>query len=56
MRRDVKFSEREYDVCIGCGVQTDYKTETPVNFRDNYVEGAGQLCKPCFKKVYENGK
>jgi hypothetical protein len=34
--------------CIICGVDTQYRFRTPIDFRYNYVEGAGQLCSKCY--------
>ena len=34
--------------CVICGVDTQYRFRTPIDFRYNYVEGAGQLCSKCY--------
>lgn len=39
--------------CIICGVDTQYRFRTPIDFRYNYVEGAGQLCNKCGNKDEE---
>ena len=39
--------------CIICGVDTEYRFRTPIDFRYNYVEGAGQLCPKCGNKDEE---
>jgi hypothetical protein len=39
--------------CIICGVDTQYRFRTPIDFRYNYVEGAGQLCNKCGNKEEE---
>ena len=39
--------------CIICGVDTQYRFRTPIDFRYNYVEGAGQLCDKCANKDEE---
>ena len=39
--------------CIICGVDTQYRFRTPIDFRYNYVEGAGQLCPKCGSKDEE---
>lgn len=44
-------SKKGYDLCVNCKKETPYKTEVPVEYRDNYIEGAGQLCKDCFESV-----
>jgi len=39
--------------CVICGVDTQYRFRTPIDFRYNYVEGAGQLCNKCGNKEEE---
>lgn len=39
------------DVCVLCGVETPYDYETHVDLRLGYIEGAGQLCAKCYRKV-----
>ena len=38
--------------CISCSDETEVDVNTHIDIRDYYVEGAGQLCKPCFNKIY----
>ncbi len=45
-------SEDGYDLCVSCRKKTIYKTETPIEQREHYVEGAGQQCGECFLKTY----
>jgi hypothetical protein len=40
--------------CVLCGVSTDIPVSVDISFRTSYVEGAGQLCNPCFSKVYKD--
>ena len=35
------------EICIICGKETAVDVNTHVDFRDGYVEGAGQLCIEC---------
>lgn len=35
------------EICIICRLPTEYDTETPIEMRKNYIEGAGQLCRNC---------
>lgn len=42
--------EIEKEKCVLCGKVTEYYKSTPTEFRYSYVEGAGQLCKDCYKK------
>ena len=40
----------EMDECIVCGVDTNEPKDKHIDFRYNYVEGAGQLCSKCAEK------
>lgn len=40
------------DLCVSCGVDTDIPKETPVYARPYYIEGAGQLCKNDYEKIF----
>ena len=44
-------SEDGYDLCVSCSTKTVYKTETHIDARRNYIEGAGQLCDNCYKTL-----
>lgn len=35
---------------------TGIDINTPIYFRKNYIEGAGQLCDKCFEEVYCQNK
>ena len=41
------------DKCVSCGKETEYEKGTPVDFRMCYIEGAGQLCPKCYKRIYK---
>lgn len=43
----------EQDLCILCGGETGYARSVPVDMREHYVDGAGQLCPECDALVYE---
>jgi len=43
-----EFKNNPIEKCIICGVDTQYRFRTPIDFRYNYVEGAGQLCSKCY--------
>lgn len=43
---DIK-KEQEHDKCVNCGALTKEPINKDINFRDNYIEGAGQLCETC---------
>jgi recombinational DNA repair protein (RecF pathway) len=40
------------DKCVICKEYTPYVENTDVTYRSYYIEGAGQLCKECYTKVY----
>ncbi|MCH5278403.1 MAG: hypothetical protein J1E60_01290 [Christensenellaceae bacterium] len=37
--------------CALCGAATDVPQSRPVDERDCYIYGAGQLCRECYDKV-----
>ena len=37
--------------CIICHQETDVFEDTPIEFRNNYIDGAGQLCPECALKM-----
>lgn len=39
-----------YEDCIMCGKKTTVSKTTHIDFRDGYIEGAGQLCRDCYMK------
>ena len=41
------------ELCIRCGKETEYDVSTPVDMRQFYAEGSGQLCKECWWELYE---
>ena len=43
----------EKEKCVRCGKETLYDQSTPVTVRRYFVEGAGQLCPDCWRKLYE---
>ena len=49
-------SENGKDLCISCNIETDYSHDTSIDYREYYVEGAGQLCKKCYDQIIENLK
>lgn len=36
--------------CLSCGVETQYEFDTNIEYRANYIEGVGQLCRTCFNE------
>ena len=48
-----KTEKVEMDACINCGKETEYPKNMHIDYRFNYVEGAGQLCHECYEKIYK---
>lgn len=44
-------SENGKDLCISCECETKYSHDTSIEYRDYYIEGAGQLCEDCHNKI-----
>ena len=44
--------DKQLDCCVICGKPTEYRKDVPIDKRERYVEGAGQLCRECFRKLY----
>lgn len=44
--------EKQYEQCVLCRKITDIPIELAIDYRAFYLEGAGQLCYNCFKKLY----
>ena len=42
------------DNCVSCGDETEHEESTHIDYRKHYVEGAGQLCKPCWDKIFDS--
>ena len=50
-KKEEKKQEVEMDLCVLCGKETKYPKNMHVDYRMNFVDGAGQLCDDCAKKV-----
>ena len=44
----------EMEKCVLCGKETQYPRHMHIDFRENYVEGVGQLCTECANKIYND--
>lgn len=44
-------SKNGKDLCISCEAETEYSHDTSIEYRQHYVEGAGQLCKSCYNTI-----
>jgi hypothetical protein len=40
------------ELCIRCGKETPYDTNTPITLRRYYIEGSGQVCLLCYQELY----
>ena len=38
--------------CILCGRLTEIAKDCPLSGREHYIEGAGQLCRECYRELY----
>ena len=47
---DITNSEK-FEHCVMCGTLTDVQISTPVEWRENYEIGLGQICAGCAKKM-----
>lgn len=55
MDNNLKFvSENGKDLCISCETETKYSHDTSIEYREGYVEGAGQLCDACYSNIFNN--
>lgn len=50
--KTIKAETVEYEKCICCKSTTAIPRELNIEYRSCYIEGAGQLCIICFKKIY----
>lgn len=44
----------EHEKCVLCGAETPYLKSTPTDLRENYIDGAGQLCQKCTDSINKN--
>ena len=44
----------EYEKCVVCHQETEVKKDEPIQNRQFYVVGAGQLCQKCFIEIYKD--
>lgn len=48
-----KIEKQEYERCILCQKMTDVPVSMPIDWRENYEVGLGQVCAECAKKQRE---
>ena len=52
MSLDFVYTASEKECCSMCGEETEYNFDDNIEYRNYYVEGAGQLCPKCFNDMY----
>ena len=52
-KRFIAKNKEKFERCCRCKQITNIPINTPIDFRDNYIEGSGQLCETCAKKDEE---
>ena len=45
---------KKKDRCVICHAETLYIKETPIEKRQFYVEGCGQICEKCYQEIQED--
>ena len=45
-----------YEKCCLCGKTTDISFDTPIDKRNGYIEGFGQLCMECYLDSSDPGR
>ena len=52
--KEMQDEHRKTEHCVVCGVDTKIPVTMHVDLRFHYVEGAGQLCRTCYNKAYQD--
>lgn len=47
---NMKTTDNSKEFCVVCGCLTDVDISMPVDLRETYIDGAGQLCENVSKK------
>jgi len=48
---DFEVEHTEFETCVICNVDTNVPKSMHIDFRNNYVDGSGQLCFNCYTKT-----
>lgn len=59
MDRQINLEEKnneQREQCVMCKSETEYFCNQPITERQYYIEGAGQLCRQCYYKIYGEEK
>lgn len=51
--KELQTQRNKTERCVVCYVDTSIPLDMHIDLRLYYVEGAGQLCKTCYDKVYQ---
>ena len=51
IKTDNDFEVVPFEKCIVCEKETDVPKNLSVDYRQFYIEGAGQLCKTCHDNI-----
>lgn len=49
-------AEEIYEKCACCHLELDILKDVPVDLREHYVTGCGQLCPECYERIQLEGK
>lgn len=50
--QNINLTERSmFEICVLCKKQTQILKDTPIEYREHYIEGGGQLCDECGKTI-----
>lgn len=41
-----------FDVCVKCGAETKEPHDKPIDERNYYITGSGQLCASCYFEIF----
>ena len=52
--KELQEEHNKTEHCVVCGKDTTIPVTMHIDHRFYYVEGAGQLCRTCYNKVYQN--
>lgn len=48
----IEEEETKTEKCVLCGADTGIPVTTPIDDREDYIQGCGQLCASCRRKIH----
>lgn len=54
--KKIKKENSIYETCIICGEKTEVLMSVPIEEREFYIVGSGQLCRSCYFSAYVENK